>query len=283
MAVTQVGTPSTVVQTTGNAGSVTGAWSGTQPRTADHYLVAVVTAYGTTGSATIAESTGNWAQLEDLTAGPGCQTSMWGLFAAGGDAAPTFTATETGATGSARMTRYLIELAGVDYNNTAPATGSITGTTSPLTDTTGETVPSAGCYAISAWNVVTASSAAVTWTPGTSWSNVSQTGTTTTAVDHSFVDVYANPPSGSTLLEIDTHAVASTLMCGVIVVFQPLTIPVQPIASISDNFSANTENPAHRNTAATPTAWCSRAARSSPPLPRPRPCTARSRRSARTT
>jgi hypothetical protein len=243
MAVTQVGTPSTVVQAAGsNTGTVTGAWSGTQPRTADDYLVACVTAYGTTASATIAESSGTWTQLEDLTASSVCQSSMWGKFAEGGDAAPTFTATEAGTAASARMTCYLIELTGADFNSTTPATGSMTGTSgSPFVTTTGETVPTTGGYAITCYNMVSATGTFSGFTPGTSWTNVSTTASTST-VDHAFVDVYAGPPSGSTLAESVTHTTTTTFECGVIVVFQALQVPVQPLINIADPLDTTSEN-----------------------------------------
>ena len=97
-AVTQVGTPATVVQTTANAtGSVTGTWSGTQPRTFGDLLIACVTSYGDAGIGTtgITETSGTWAR-QGFAVTVGTAASIWVKVAGGGDAAPTFNALMTG-------------------------------------------------------------------------------------------------------------------------------------------------------------------------------------------
>ena len=208
--VTQVGTPSAVTVTGGsNSGSVTGTWSGTQPRTAGDVLIAVVTAYGTTSAGTVHCANSAWAVAQGgnavITAGSVAETSMWVCYAEGGDAAPAFTTTSTGTAASAQMTCSLIELTGADYNSTVPVTGGITGTTAAsLTVTGGANVPCAGCYAITSWNVVQSPAATQSWTPGSSWVNKSSTGAGT-YTSQAFCDVYANPPAGAALSEIGTH------------------------------------------------------------------------------
>ena len=248
MAVTQVGTPTTVVQQSGTAtgvqSTITGTWSGTQPRTASDLLVAVVTAYGTTAiTVAIAETTGGWTeQITVTSASSHAQSSIWTLNAAGGDPAPSFTATMTGTAASERMTCYLIELTGNDQYLPASTTGSAVGTSaSPLTVTTSGTVPAAGCYAISCYNMVSASGAFSGFTKGASWTNVSTTAATS-APDHAFCDIFANPPSGTTLAEAVTHTTTTTFEAGTSLVVQPLIYAQQPIGTLSDPFHATTEN-----------------------------------------
>lgn len=227
MAVTQVGTPGTVVTQSGsNTGTVTGAFSGTQPRTAGDLLVAVVTAYGTTSAGAISNTGATWTQKAAVTASSVAETTIWTLIAAGADAAPTFTATMVGTAASELMTCFLIELTGTDLVTPVAATGTNTGTIGTLTVTTGANVPATGCYAISGWNIVSASNT-TTWTPGASWTNASTTGATT-AVDHAMCDIFSSPPASSTLAEIGTHGVTSTFQSGAILVARPY-VKVLPV------------------------------------------------------
>lgn len=217
MAVTQVGTPTAPVQvTTVGSASVTGTFSGSQPRTAGDLLIAWVTSYGAT-STTLAANSGAWMCVAGELTSSVCMTSFWQRTATGADTAPTFTATTAGAT--ARMTCSLFEFTGQSGLNPIAGNGLTNGTTGTLTTTTQGTVGVIGSYALAGWNIVSATGTA-TWTPATSWTNGASTASTSTT-DHAYVDYYAGPPTGSALTEAPTQNLTTTVWSTIIIIIQP--------------------------------------------------------------
>jgi hypothetical protein len=248
--VTMIGTPSAPVQVLGVTGTstntVTGAWDPTQPRTTGHLLVAVVTAYGTTTAGTITEGSGTWTKGPDVVATNRARTTIWTLTALGKDTAPSFTATNTGTAARALLVCELIELAGQDPVTPIATQGTNTGTSGTLTVTTttnGGNVPAVGCYAISGWNIISASGA-MAWTKGAAWTNLDSTGATAT-YSHAAYDYYQSPPAGSALAEIGTHDVTSTYQSGAIIVVQPqaLVVPVKHIQNQQNYVTVGTTCP----------------------------------------
>jgi hypothetical protein len=221
--VTQVGTPGAVVATSGtNTGSVTGSWSGTQPRTAGDLLVAFVTAFGTTSATTISTPSG-WTQVLTLASASGqAQIAVYAKVATGSDAAPAFTATMVGTMANSWMTCELIELTGQSTVTPVGASGTAQSTTSPLSLATSGNVPSAGCYALAGYNIVTSSVTTTTVTPGSGWALVSGASTaSTSARQHAATDFLAGPPAGSALTESEGVSGSLTLLLGAMIVVQP--------------------------------------------------------------
>jgi len=222
-AVTQVGTPSTVVQTTGiSTGSVTGTWSGTQPRTFGDLLVAVVTSYGDSGIGTtgITEVSGTWARL-GFAVTAGTAAAIFVKVAAGGDAAPTFNALCVGTVATTRMTAFLMELNGQYLDNSSVTTTTFTGTTGTTTITAVPPVTYLTSYAIGAW-CMESLVGTPTWTPAASWTNASSTAATS-AVSHAFTDIYAAPPVGALIDNPVMTVVTPTHQAGVLAVIAPIT------------------------------------------------------------
>jgi hypothetical protein len=221
-AVTAVGTPATAVTTTANAtGSVTGTWSGTQPRTFGDLLIACVTSYGDAGIGTtgITETSGTWAR-QGFAVTVGTAASIFVKVAGGGDAAPTFAALMNGTVATTRMTCFLIELTGLYLDGSSVAISTFTGTTGTSTIDSA-TVSYATSYAISCWNMESLSGTP-TWTPGSLWTNVS-TSPATAAVDHAFVDVYSNPPVAALQEAASMTVVTPTHQAAVLAVVSPIT------------------------------------------------------------
>lgn len=150
-AVWGIGTP---VNATGASGSVTGSWPTGSSQTAGNLLVAVVTAGGTTSAASISTPSGWAKQIEEgNSATAHAIAAIYTKTAAGGDAAPTFTSTESGTAGG--MDCLLLELGGA--NTSSPidksgvfASGSSTSTlaSTTFTVTTSASVTAAGGYGI---------------------------------------------------------------------------------------------------------------------------------------
>ena len=233
--VTPVGTPAAVaIQSGNNTGSVTGSWGTGQNRTAGNFLVAVVTAYGTTSAGAIAEQSGTWTQQFQVVSAGGSgrdRVAVFTLVAAGSDTAPAFTATMTGTAGSARMSAYLYELTGQDTVTPVPSqlVATATASSSPLSVTTAGTVP-AGAYAISGYNVALTAAATLTWTQGSGWADQYDTGSVS-ARSHSASDVYSAPPSGVPLTEAPSSSGGTvTDFTGGMIVIQP-PVPVTVTAS----------------------------------------------------
>ena len=222
--VTSFGTP-TLVRAT--SGSITGTWGTGQNRTAGHLLVAVVTAGGTTASAAAISTPAGWMQrivVGNTATSANTWAAIYTATAAGSDAAPSFTATLTG---TVAMTCTLLELpaaallAPVDTSGTY-ASGGSSGSLTSMPATTVNPVSVAGAYAIGVF-VQEAAAATNTWTPGTSWTNLVNDGTTSTVL-HTAVDFFANPTSGSALSESGawtTHA--SAFGAGIVLVVAPQT------------------------------------------------------------
>lgn len=234
MAVTEVGTPGAVqIQSGSDTGSVTGAWSGTQPRTAGDYLVAEVTAAGTTTAGAISTPSG-WTQLATIQSGNDQQqVAIYGKVAAGSDAAPTFTATMTGTAATERMSCFLREYTGQDPTTPVPTTGTGTAASSPVTITSGANVPSAGCMAVACTNTETSTAGTPTYAAGTGFTNDYNTGSTS-ARFHSASDSQAGPASGATVTDAPTSTGdVTTQMTGVLIVIQPAASSVTGTASVA--------------------------------------------------
>jgi len=223
-AVTQVGTPSTAVQTTGAAnGSVQGTWSAGQPRSAGDLLIACVTAYGDGGIGTtgLTETSGTWARL-GYAVNYGTVAAIFAKVAGGGDGAPTFGCLMNGTVATTRMSCYLIELTGLYLDSSSVTTTiSNTLTTGTSTITTTNPVAYATSYAIALWNMESASGTP-TWAAASSWTNVSGS-PATAGVSHPFVDIYAAPPV-TALTEAPSMTVATpTRQAAVLAVIAPIT------------------------------------------------------------
>lgn len=221
MAVTAVGTPASPAVVT--TGSVTGSWSGTQPRTAGDLLVAAVTAYAATSTTAISTPAG-WVKQQEIAGNNRARTAFYTATAAGSDAAPNFTSTLTG--GSGQMTCELWELSGANTAAPVDAKGTKAASVSAAsqTCTTSSNVAAAGEYALAAWCVGGGTAQAITWTAGASWANQGTDGASTTA--HAAFDFFASPPAGVTLSEIGTPSINETNWGAVIIVIQaPEPVP----------------------------------------------------------
>jgi hypothetical protein len=217
--VTAVGTPSMIRSTTG---SVTGTWSGDQPRQRGNLLVAVVTAGGSTASAAHITGPGGWWAVATAANDPArdgngfpsaasfASASVYYRIAAGGETAPAFTATLTGTT---VMTCTLLELAGVDIAGLvsqggsrvpveAAGTYSSGASTPPLTPVTIPPVPtgvvttSPGGYLLAVYCQQAAAGTAGPWTGPSGWVNL-QNDLGTSSVLHTAVDAMPRAVSGT--------------------------------------------------------------------------------------
>jgi hypothetical protein len=222
--VSQRGTP--VIATsvvTGTAYTVTGVYPTGSVQTAGDLLVAVVSGYGS-GTCLFGATPAGWTQV-DNTFDFGAGTQEIGIYtkiAAGGDAAPVFTATmNTITTSSLQVVMYDL----FDGSGGTPQVitgGSNFGTTGTITVTTSGNVPSAGCFAIS--GAITSQGttlAASTWTTPASWTLGATSPTGSTLASQMASYTFAGPPSGSTLACLFTHSRTSTLQTAVSIVVQP--------------------------------------------------------------
>ena len=222
-AVTQVGTPNTVIQTSAaSQGVVTGVWSGTQPRTFGDLLIAVVTSYGDAGIGTtgITEVSGTWSR-QGFAVTAGTAVSIFTKVAAGGDAVPTFNALCVGTVATTRMTCFLIELNGQYLDQSSVSITTFTGTTGTTTITAVPPVAYLTSYAIGAFCMESASGTP-TWAPPVSWTNASST-SATSAVSHAFTDIYAAPPVAALTYNPVMTVVTPTHQAGVLAVVSPIT------------------------------------------------------------
>jgi hypothetical protein len=211
----------TAVNTHSATGSVTGTWSGDQPRVAGHVLVAVVTCAAST-SVTATATTSGWVnQLEvPNTATAQVRVAFWTKTAAGADAAPVFTSTETGTAGG--MDCMLFELQGA--NTTTPvdtsgtyASGAVAGTVTG-TATTGS-LASAGEFAISCFAQERAAGV-LTWADsGTGSFSTMLNGNGASSVLATSVGT-VGPPGGATLNDAGSFSTNTTAFgAGAVVAF----------------------------------------------------------------
>ena len=249
MAVTQVGTPATpgltitgtsgtAVATGGGTGGTATTWSGTQPLTKGDLVICVITGYSTTSCAATAQNTGTtgWTKLVEVLTQAHTITAIWGKVitaATGTEPVPVFTSVLTGTASHMRLTTWLKELAGADWDlgNILTASASAAATAA-ITATTGSNVLSSGWYALSGFcEGYTSTSTTITYTKGASWAvatGVSPNTFTTSTYAHSACDQYSSPPSGSTLAEImtiSTGTVTSTSGAFIVVPPAPETSP----------------------------------------------------------
>jgi hypothetical protein len=221
MAVTQVGTPGAFqVQNGSNTPSVAGVWDASQTRTAGNLLIAVVMNHGITTAGTPGTPSG-WTLEEVATSGGA--TPFIGIYskvAAGGDTAPTFSATNTGTASNSNMAVGLLEFTGQKASTPTLGTSSITGTTeNSNTDTTSANVPATGCVVVSAWANRTSTTGGITWTAGTGFTNILSvvTGQRCKVV----IDLDTSPSSGSACSDASSWAIASQAYAGAILIIQP--------------------------------------------------------------
>jgi hypothetical protein len=223
--VTEVGTPATPATTTSGTGTVTvaGTWSGTQPRTAGDYLLAHVTAHGSTSAAATAQASGTtgWTKLQEEV--NGAQVSaIWGKVAAGTDAAPSFTSSIAGTSAQTRLTCELVELTGQD--TTTPV---LTGDTTAAANTTSQVLTAAAATgrarSIALTGVVEGftTAAAKTFTRSAGWVNLANTGSASTYA-HSSFDVQTGIGPGVTPSNtVGWGSGTITSSAGAMVVLQP--------------------------------------------------------------
>ena len=240
MAVTQVGTPATPGLTiTGTSGSavLTGqgtatSFSGTQPRTKGDLLICVITGYSSTSCAATAQNSGTtgWTKLVEVTTQVHTITAIWGKYitaATGAEPVPVFTSVLTGTASHMRLTTWLYELAGADWDLGNILTASSSGgNVTTITCTTGSNVLSSGWYALSGFcEGYTSVSSTITYTKGASWSvatGVAPNTFATSTYAHSASDQYSSPPSGSTLAEVMTISAGTyTSVSGAFIVVPP--------------------------------------------------------------
>jgi hypothetical protein len=224
VAVTRVGTPATPASQLGsNTPSVTSVWGTGQNRTAGNMLYAWVTLWGGTTAGVISTPAG-WSVAVDagvVGAGPQARVVVFRTVAAGADAAPVFTATNTGTATNSRLVAGLEEFAGADPATPEGASGSVTAAAgSALTMATAGNVPVAGCYAFAACQIASSAAATETWTPGSGFTGAWTDGTGATR-SHTAQDVSASPAAGVPVSDAGTTTLTIQAGIGVIIAVQP--------------------------------------------------------------
>lgn len=236
----------TAANTHSASGSVTGTWSATQFRVAGHLLVAVVSCAATT-SVTATGTVSGWNNLFEVpnSGTANVRVAIWVKDATGGDAAPTFTSTETGTAGG--MDCVLFELSGA--NTTSPvdvsgtyASGASSGTLSNMTATTGNASVNAEAeFAISVF-AQQAAAASLTWTDaGTGLFSKVLNGNGASAVLQTYVGVSAgNAVSGAGVNDAGAFSTdTSAYGAGVVVLFAAAVAPVPGnVSQFADNAAA---------------------------------------------
>ena len=235
MAVSFVGTPGAIQEQSGsNSGAVTGAWSGTQPRTAGDYLVAAVTAWGTTTASAVSCTTPGWS-LVVAGAGPGprTQAALFAAVASGGDAAPSFTFTATGTAAQAGMRCEMFELTGQDAASPVGATGTAAGTSGTMSVASAGNVPAAGCAGIAVNALLLAGAGVSGYAAGAPWVNVDNdsaatycTAGTTHCRGHCGFDSIVNPTSGAVTTDAATTSGTVTEWSSALLIVAPPTLNV---------------------------------------------------------
>jgi hypothetical protein len=224
MAVARVGTPAAPVNQVGsNTPSITTAWGTGQNRTAGNVLYCWAVAWGGTTAGAIAPPSG-WVTAVDagaVTNAVQARAILFRKIAAGADAAPVLTATNTGTATNARLGAGLEEFSGADPVTPEGASGTVTasaGTT--LTMATSGNVPQAGCYAFTACQISSSTAAAETWTPGSGFTNAYTDGALAQR-SHAAQDVNGSPASGSPASNAGSTTLTIQVGIGLIVVIQP--------------------------------------------------------------
>jgi hypothetical protein len=199
---------------------VSPSWDASQTRTAGNYLVCKVTNWGGTTGGTPGTPAG-WTQLLTIKGSSRASVTYFGKVAAGSDAAPTVSATNTGTATFSTLSAQLHELAGVDATTPVGASGTATGTTaSPFVVTTSGNVPQTGCYALGAASIALSAQGTSTLGAGSGWTNTGDNGTTSTRA-HWIYGTQSNPTSGATLSESFSYTNLGAFLAGAVVVFQP--------------------------------------------------------------
>jgi hypothetical protein len=222
--VSQVGAAVTTSNTASLTPSVTGTWGTGQNRTAGNLLVAVVTAYGN-NTAFLGDSPAGWMLFDG---GHGALTNGTDLAftyfrtATGADAAPTFTAVDTGTAADCRLDVTLYEYSdsggGTPVLSTSGMAAGTSGAT--LTVTTRLAVP-AGSAALAVIVVSQGTTAATAaWTPPAGWT--AEPNITASFRAQSAIWSLASPGAGSTLsAALPKGRTTTTLQAGLIVVISP--------------------------------------------------------------
>ena len=235
MAVSFAGTPGAIQEQSGsNSGAVTGAWSGTQPRTAGDYLVAAVTAWGTTTASAVSCTTPGWS-LMVAGAGPGprTQAALFAAVASGGDAAPSFTFAATGTAAQAGMRCEMFELTGQAAASPVVATGTAAGTSGTMSVASAGNVPAAGCAGIAVNALFLAGPGVSGYAAGAPWVNVDNdsaatycTAGTTHCRGHIGIDSIVNPTSGAVTTDAATTSGTVTEWSSALLIVAPPTLNV---------------------------------------------------------
>jgi len=218
--------------------SVIGAYG--QSPTAGSLLVAVITGACTTATTMAVTGATGWTHLlpsairNTTNSGSSGQamTDVWYKVAAGGDAAPTFSASLSG---TVAMTCTIFELSGalsggnpLDTSGSYSSSGSGTGTaTVTFTATTGASVAASGEFGISAFCQARSSSGTTTWTDSGSGWTLAYDDVLTASDHHTAVNYQAGPASGSALSD-GGHFFSNSLAYGAGVV-----LTISPLASVA--------------------------------------------------
>ncbi len=135
-----VGTIGTAVQGASGASITTLAYGTGESRTAGNLLVCFC---GVDGTATLPTTPAGWSVARQV-AGASCSATIFWSVATGGDAAPTIAGITSGV-----IAAQLAEFSGVDVS-AVDASGTATGTASPVTATNGNADPFIGCLILMA-------------------------------------------------------------------------------------------------------------------------------------
>ncbi len=241
MAIAGLGIP---VNTHSATGSVTGTWGTGQSRTAGNMLVAIVTCAASTSVTATATASG-WTNRIEIpnTATAQVRAAVWTKTAAGADAAPVFTSTETGTAGG--MDCMLFELQGANIASPLDvegdyASGATAGTVS-MTATTSANVSTAGEYAIAVF-AQEAAAASLTWTDsGTGAFTKLLNGNGATSVLQTYIGVAAGPAAAAALNDAGAFSVNTTAFgAGTVAVFT-VAVPsgvITPVEAFANNCAA---------------------------------------------
>lgn len=227
MAVARVGTPTAPVSQVGsNTPSVTSTWSGTQPRTAGDVLYCWAVSWGGTTAGAIGTPAG-WSIAVDagtVSNVASARAIVFRKIAAGADAAPVLTATNTGTPTNSRLGVGLEEFSGADTTTPEGASGTATASSgTALTMTTTGNVPHTGCYAFTACQISSSAVSTETWTAGSGFTN-SQTDGATSQRSHLAEDINASPTNGATASDAGSTTLTIQLGIGIIIVVQPTIV-----------------------------------------------------------
>jgi hypothetical protein len=243
MAIASLGTP---VNTHSATGSVTGTWGTGQLRTAGDLLVAVISAAASTSVAATGGTAG-WTkqkeQFSNTSSGP-VLVACWTKPAAGADAAPVFTSTETGTAGG--MDCMLLELQGaagatpVDAQG-AYASGATAGTLSSMTCTTSSSATASGEYAISVFAQEAAAGNLTFTDAGTGTFTKLLNGNGVSSVLQTYVGARSAPVAAATLNDAGAFSTATSAFgAGFVIIFAVAVPPgtLVPLEAFANNSAA---------------------------------------------